>query len=63
MMDLLIIFGYVLGALITNFIIYKDVEETELEYQSANIASILWPLALVLLLVITIESWIKKFLP
>ena len=46
---------YIIGAILTHYIIYKYRKETNVEHQTANIVSFLWPLALIVFIVITIE--------
>lgn len=47
-MWLIIIITYIIGALVTHYIIYKEVNENEIEHQSANIMCVLWPVALLI---------------
>ena len=57
---------YIMGALITHYLIYKRVNEEilqeKLDHQTANITCILWPIALMLYVLLTIEQFFgRKF--
>ena len=61
-MEWIVTILYIIGALVTHYIIYRGANEDEIEPQSANIACMLWPVALALWCMLGIEKIIKYIL-
>ena len=58
-MDIVVTLTYIVGALLTHCYIYRECKVEDIEHESANIMSILWPVALVIYIVLKIEEKIK----
>ena len=58
-MEWIVTIVYIIGALVTHYIIYRGANEDEVEPQSANIACMLWPVALAIWILLKIENLIK----
>ena len=59
-MGVLGIIIYIVGALVTHYIIYIGNREEDIEAETANIASILWPVAVMVCLVLEVEDLYEK---
>ena len=57
----IIITTYILGALITHLIIYKDGEKG-IDHNTANICCVAWPAALLIYSLLLIKKLIKRVL-
>ena len=58
-MEWIIAIVYIIGALVTHYIIYRGANEDEIEHESANITCMLWPIALAIWVLLKIEYLIK----
>ena len=47
---------YIIGILATHYIIYHDRKENNIEHQTANIACLLWPVAMLLYFMLFVED-------
>ena len=61
-MEWIIAIVYIIGALVTHYIIYRGTNEDEIEHQSVNIACMLWPVALAIWCMLKIEYLIKSII-
>lgn len=61
-MTCIVLIVYVIVALVIHFIIYRDNSDSEVEPSAANIASILWPFTLLIMLIVFVENKFKKLL-
>ena len=61
-MTCIVLIVYVIVALVIHFIIYRDNSDSEVESSAANIASILWPFTLLIILIVFVENKFKKLL-
>lgn len=61
-MEWIVTILYIIGALVTHYIIYRGVSEDEIEHQSANIACMLWPVALAIWIMLKVEYLIKSII-
>ena len=59
-MEWIVTLVYVIGALITHYIIYRNKKEENIEAQTANLTSLLWPVALCICLILFVEGLIKN---
>lgn len=50
---------YIIGALVTHYIIYRNSDDN-IEHASANIACILWPVAVLICLILEMENICDK---
>ena len=58
-MEWVVTLAYIVGALLTHCYIYKEARAEDVEHETANIISILWPFALCLYSWLMLESLIK----
>lgn len=58
-MEWIVTIVYILGAITAHCFIYSN-DNGEIEHQSANIACMLWPVALAIWLLLKIENLIKS---
>ena len=60
-MEVFIIIIYILGVFITNHIIYKDGED-DIDHNTASIACVAWPVALLIYGLLSVEKLIRRYL-
>ena len=58
-MEWIVTIVYILGAITEHCFIYSN-DDGEIEHQSANIACMLWPVALAIWIILKIEHLIKS---
>ena len=61
-MEWIVTILYIIGALITHYIIYRGASGDEIEHQSANIVCMLWPVALAIWCILKVEYLIKSII-
>ena len=60
-MEWIVTIVYILGAITAHCFIYSN-DDGEIEHQSANIACMLWPVALAIWIILKIEYLIKSII-
>lgn len=61
-MEWIIAIVYIIGALVTHYIIYRRANEDEIEHQSANIMCMLWPIVLAIWILLKVENLVKSII-